>query len=237
LDALPILYQVTNVLMPITAFVLILVVITPSAMAQIMNPGVFPPDSKPYGYTFAQWSEKWWQWYLSIPAPENPGGDTSGRYCAVGQTNPNVWFLTGAGSGTYVRTCNIPASRAILFQPAGNECSFSENPSLKAESELRTCAISGDQVSSIHVTLDGRNIQNLQNYIVQTPLFDFRWPENNISSQPAGPTKAVSHAYVIMLKPLAPGKHELHFDQVTLGSPETGTGNFAYDITYHLEIS
>ena len=223
--------------MSITAFVLVFAMITPLSMADVMNPGVFSPDSKPYGYTFAQWSEKWWQWFLSIPAPQNPGSDTSGRYCAIGQTNPNIWYLTGAGSGTYVRTCTVPAGRAILFQPAGNECSFVENPSLKTESELRACAISGDQVSSIHVTVDGKNIQNLQTYIVQTPLFNLRFPENNILGQPAGLTQAVSHAYVIMLQPLTPGKHELHFDQVTLGSPETGTGNFAYDITYHLNIS
>jgi hypothetical protein len=223
--------------MSITAFVLVFAMITPLSMADVMNPGVFSPDSKPYGYTFAQWSEKWWQWFLSIPAPQNPGSDTSGRYCGIGQTNPNIWYLTGAGSGTYVRTCTVPAGRAILFQPAGNECSFVENPSLKTESELRACAISGDQVSSIHVTVDGKNIQNLQTYIVQTPLFNLRFPENNILGQPAGLTQAVSHAYVIMLQPLTPGKHELHFDQVTLGSPETGTGNFAYDITYHLNIS
>ena len=54
--------------MPIIAFVLVFVMITPLSMADVMNPGVFSPDSKPYGYTFAQWSEKWWQWFLSIPA-------------------------------------------------------------------------------------------------------------------------------------------------------------------------
>lgn len=80
------------------------------------------------------------------------------------------------------------------------------------------------------------DVQNLQNYIVQTPLFDVSFPKDNIFSAPAGPTKAVSHAYVVFLKPLKVGKHDIHFDQVTLGSPETGTGNYAYDVTYHLTV-
>jgi hypothetical protein len=73
-------------------------------------------------------------------------------------------------------------------------------------------------------------------YIVQTPLFDLTLPENNIFGAPAGPSKAVGHAYVVFLQPLATGNHDIHFDQVTLGSPETGTGNFAYDVTYHLTV-
>jgi hypothetical protein len=44
----------------------------------------------------------------------------------------------------------------------------------------------------------------MQNYIVQTPLFDLTFPENNIFGAPAGPSKAVGHAYVVFLQPLAP---------------------------------
>jgi hypothetical protein len=201
-----------------------------------INPGLYPVDSKPFGLAFPQWSEKWWQWMVSIPQPQNPLNDDTGKNCGEGQNNPNVWFMTGTGSGTVVRSCTIPSSKAILIQPAGNECSYAENPSLKTESELRSCAVTGDQVNSIHVSIDGRNLQNLQNYIVQTPLFDLTFPQNNIFGAPAGPSKGVSHAYMIFLEPLSPGKHDIHFDQVTLGSPETGTANFAYDVTYHLTV-
>jgi hypothetical protein len=207
-----------------------------SAKADSIYPGLYPADSKPYGLTFAQWSQKWWQWFVSIPEPQNPGNDHTGKYCTVGQNIPNVWFLTGAGSGTFVRSCTVPSGRAILFQPVGTECSYSENPSLKTESELRSCAITGDQPNSIHVIIDGRSVENLQNYIVQTQLFDLTMPENNIFGTTAGPTKAVSHAYLIFLQPLSPGKHDIHFDQVTLANPETGTNNYAYDITYHLTV-
>lgn len=71
---------------------------------------------------------------------------------------------------------------------------------------------------------------------MQTPLFDLAFPENNIFSASAGPSKAVGHAYVVFLEPLPAGSDTIHFDQVTLGSPETGTDNYAYDVTYHLTV-
>jgi hypothetical protein len=215
---------------------LIIVSLFLTASADSINPGLYSVDSKPYGLTFPQWSEKWWQWMISIPQSQNPLNDDTGKNCGVGQNNSNVWFMTGTGSGTVVRSCTVPSSKAILIQPAETECSYAEYPSLKAESELRSCAIEGDKVSSIHVSIDGKNLQNPQNYIVQTPLFDVSIPKDNIFAAPAGPSKAVSHAYVIFLEPLKAGKHDIHFDQVTLGSPETGTGNFAYDVTYHLTV-
>lgn len=32
------------------------------ALADEINPGVFAIDSQPYGLTYGQWSERWWQW-------------------------------------------------------------------------------------------------------------------------------------------------------------------------------
>ena len=76
----------------------------------IINPGLSSVDTRPYGLTFAQWSEKWWRWFVSIPQPENPGNDNTGKYCAIDQNDPHVWFLTGAGSGTFIRSCTIPGN-------------------------------------------------------------------------------------------------------------------------------
>jgi hypothetical protein len=33
-----------------------------------LNPGVLPPQSKPHGMSYAQWSVRWWQWVFSLPA-------------------------------------------------------------------------------------------------------------------------------------------------------------------------
>jgi len=224
-------FTLLGIISPIAMFSII-----PIVRADNINPGVYSPDAKPYGFTFPDWSEKWWRWLVSSPESVNPTKDDTGKNCGMNQNDPNVWYLTGAGSGTITRTCPIPAGKAILFQPAGNECSYAENPSLKTEPELRACAIAGDQVSSIHVSVDGRTIQDLQHYIVQTPLFNMTFPQNNLFGAPAGNTQGVSHAYLTFLQPLPLGDHEIHFDQVTLGNPETGTGNYAYDVTYHLKV-
>src|SRR6478609_9348552 len=61
----------------------------------------FPLNSKPYGSTYGEWTAKWWQWALSIPKDINPGGDTSGKYCALKQSGP-VWYLSGTFGGAAV---------------------------------------------------------------------------------------------------------------------------------------
>jgi hypothetical protein len=220
--------------------VIIFPVVTTSLLqfskADSINPGLFGLDSKPYGLTFAEWSEKWWGWDIGAPQQVNPGNDNTGKYCSVGQNDPNVWYLTGAGSGTFVRTCTVPAGRGIPISVAGNECSYAENPSLKTESELRACAISGDQVNSLQVSVDGKNLQNLQNYIVLTPLFNVTFPQNNIFGAPAGPSQAVSHSYFVFLKPLPSGTHTIHFSAVYLGNPETGVGATSYDVEYIIKV-
>ena len=132
--------------------------ILPIVNADTINPGLYSPDSKPYGLTFAQWSEKWWLWSVSIPEPANPLKDDTGKNSGIGQNDPNVWYIDWCGFGYHRRSCTIPSGKAILFQPAGNECSYAENPSLKTESELRRCAIAGDQVSSIHVSVNEKDV-------------------------------------------------------------------------------
>src|SRR5919197_1770703 len=61
------------------------------------------------------------------------------------------------------------------------------------EPQLRTCAIQGSEGSrSMEVIIDGVKLKNLENYRVQSPLFDVTFHENNIFSVKPGTTKAVS---------------------------------------------
>src|SRR5579884_1628590 len=97
---------------------------TPAAFAfSNPNPGVFPPGSHPYGRTYEQWSNAWWQWALSIPTNVNPLLDTTGANCQQGQSG-KVWFLAGTlGGSPVVRKCTIPAGKAIFF-PVLNTIDF-----------------------------------------------------------------------------------------------------------------
>jgi hypothetical protein len=208
----------------------------PTSLADNINPQLYSVDSKPFGLTMSEWSVKWWQWLHSIPAPQNPASDKTGQDCAVGQPPKDVWFLVQTTSGPGERTCTIPTGRAILLPVAINECSTAEDPSLTTESALRACAVAGNVVNSIVAMVDGVKLKNLEQYRVQSPLFTLTFPENNNNGVPAGPTQAVSDAYMTFLKPLSPGSHTLQFSQVTLDNPTTGTKSFAYSILYHLIV-
>ncbi|MFL6440562.1 MAG: hypothetical protein ACJ702_01240 [Nitrososphaeraceae archaeon] len=61
----------------------------------------------------------------------------------------------------------------------------------------------GNQESkSMDVIINGVKLENLENYRIQSPLFDVTFPENNIFSVKPGSTKAVSDGYWVFSEPL-----------------------------------
>jgi hypothetical protein len=198
--------------------------------------GVFPPDSKPYGLTYGEWTAKWWQWAYLMAEADNPMVDDTGKNCANNQTGP-VWFLAGTGGGAVTRECAIPSGKAILIPIINVECDSALDPSLDTEAELRACAKADqDTVIGKEITVDGVNIGSLDSYRLQSPLFNLTFPENNIAGVGPQTAKAVSDGFWILLKPLSPGSHEIHFKGV-LGDPTAiGTANFALDVTYLLTV-
>jgi hypothetical protein len=197
---------------------------------------VFPPDSEPYGLTYGEWTAKWWQWTISMPEADNPSVDDIGKNCANNQTEP-VWFLAGTFGGAVTRECTIPSEQAILIPVVNVECDSATDPSLDTEAELRACAKADqDTVIGKEITVDGINIGNLDIYRFQSPLFNYTFPENNIAGVAPQTAKAVSDGFWILLEPLPPGSHEIHF-KAALGDPTlAGTTNFALDVRYLLTV-
>lgn len=221
-------------LIPILATILIALILTTSfALAQGQNFSIFPVDSRPYNLTYGEWSAKWWIWSLSIPEENNPITDQTGKNCGINQQGP-VWFLAGTLGGSVTRECDIPPDRAILLSPLNIECSYAEFPVMKAEKELRDCAQWPG--ATVEVTIDGVSIQNISKYNVQSPIFDVTLPENNVFGAPAGPTKAVSGGWWVLLRPLPPGDHQIIFGGSVIDNPTTGTQGFAVEATYNLNV-
>jgi hypothetical protein len=192
--------------------------------------------STPYNMTFGQWTIKWWTWLMSIPSNVNPASDTTGINCAQGQNGP-VWFLAGSTTGKAERSCTVPADKAIFFPIIDSECSYAEYPKLKTESELRSCAISqNDQATRIDTIVDGVSLQNSQIPRVQSPLFSFKFPPNNIFGATPGDSQSVADGYYVFLKPLPVGKHEVSFKAVIAQFTTTGTQNFSQNLLYHLTV-
>lgn len=198
--------------------------------------GVFPPDSKPYGLTYGEWTAKWWQWAYLMPEADNPMVDNTGKNCANNQTGP-VWFLAGTAGGAVTRECTIPSGSAILVPIINVVCDSAVDPSLDTEAKLRECAKADqDTVTAKEITVDGINIVNLDSYRLQSPVFNLTYPENNIAGVAPQTAKAVSDGFWLLLEPLSPGSHEIHF-KATLGDPTAiGTANFALDVRYLLTV-
>lgn len=198
--------------------------------------GVFAPGSTSYGKTYGEWSAAWWQWTTALPSDKNPSNDNTGKYCAAGQTGP-VWFLGSTPSGAAERSCTIHSDKAILFPAVTYECSTSEFPQYKTESDLRKCAKElQDKVTAVDVTLDGKKINDLQKYRTESPLFQLNLPKNNIFGTAAGPTKSVSDGIWLMLHPLSQGAHEVRFSGSAVDVTSAAPMNFAFSVVYHLTV-
>ena len=93
---------------------------------------------------------------------------------------------------------------------------------MKTEEELSICAQKiQDKTVPAFATLNGVEIPNLANYHIQSELFNFTLPENNILNLPSQTTQAVSDGNWVFLKPLEVGNYELVFK----GNIKTTTNN------------
>ena len=182
---------------------------------------VFEPDSSPFNLTYADWTAKWWQWAYSIPKNIHPAYDDTGKFCKENQKEL-VWFFPGTYQQSVMRYCEIPYGVGILFPILNSECSFAEYPQMKTKEDLSNCAKKiQDKTVPEFVTLNGVKIPNLENYRIQSDIFNFTLPENNILDLPPQTTQAVSDGNWVFLKPLPLGNYELKFK----GNIKTTTNN------------
>jgi hypothetical protein len=205
---------------------------------------VYTIDSSPFNVSYADWTEKWWQWSYSIPWDENPSYDDTGRFCGENQSGP-VWFLTLSYNHPDTRTCEIPQNTALLITLLNSECSYAEFPSLRTEQELRGCAKQmQDLVVGVNASLDGISLPNLENYRITTDLFNFTLPKSNILNLTSQTTQAVADGNWLFLKPLPLGRHELvakgdvnSTSTIEIdGNQYDGPVGWNYTITYILNV-
>ncbi|HEX2273985.1 MAG TPA: hypothetical protein VHG90_08945 [Acidimicrobiales bacterium] len=201
-------------------------------LAATARPRVLPPRARPFGLTYEQWAARWWQWALAIPEDQNPMLDPTGEDCAVGQSG-RVWFLAGTfGGGPATRVCTVPAGKALFF-PIVNAVFVATEPGETeaiAHEVLRE-HIDQVDVSTLAVEVNGVPIPNLGRYRAHSATFPVVFPEDNVFGVPAGfyPI-AAADGYWIMLAPLPPGTHTVHFR----GELPNGT---LLDVTYTLIVT
>ena len=202
---------------------------------------VIPRDANTYGNSSGEWSARWWQWALSIPAATNPVLDETGAHCAEGQSGP-VWFLAGSFfGGTFERACTVPPGTA-LFLPIVNaafgaavfDCEPTQ-PGVPCNlTVLRAAAAASMDPVTLDASIDGVPVRHVRDFRVQSPVFSVTLPEGNVVDVPSGTyAPLVSDGYWLMLAPLAAGAHTIHFTNRITSGPFAGT---ATEVTYHLTI-
>jgi hypothetical protein len=217
---------------------LLLVAMIPTAQGD-PKPKVLPLDSSPYGNTYGEWSARWWQWLMAIPAAANPNLDPTGANCAVGQVGP-VWFLAGTFGtlgNSVTRNCSVPSGKALLLTPltqldgAGAFDCEPTAPGLCDLNALRALAAAfADSPIRLEVTVDGHQLQNVGDYRVQSPVFSLTYPQGAVFGFPSGTTTPnLADGYWLLLTPLPTGAHTI----IITGVANSGFGG---TVTYHLTV-
>ena len=196
---------------------------------------IYPPDSDPYGLSYGQWSQKWWEWAFEVPSEDSPVNDVTGENCSLNQEGP-VWFLAGTFGTSVTRECIIPEGKA-LFMPADNVpvsvAEFKNLPDdeqvLKAEAEKII-----NDVDIVEVEIDGVKIENITSYKVITDLFQLDLPQANVLGAEPGTYNFTGAGHWVFIDPLSPGKHTVLLRAVTfspeLGNPETFISEAKYNL-------
>jgi hypothetical protein len=203
---------------------------------------VIPRDANTYGNSSGEWSARWWQWALSIPAATNPVLDETGANCAEGQSGP-VWFLASAFGGIFTaeRICMVPPGKALFFPinqatfgAAVGDCEPTKPGVLCNITVLRAAAAASMDPVTLEASIDGVPVRHLRDYRVQSPVFSVTLPEGNVVDVPSGTyAPMVSDGYWLMLAPLSAGTHTIHFKSSITSGPFAGNKT---EITYHLTV-
>lgn len=211
------------------------------ALAPNPNPGVIPNNGPKYG----RLSAEWWQWAFSFPAADVPFLNTGGQVDISAHQSGHVWFLAGANNGlTEPRTGEVPAGTS-LFLPLANlindypcppEFEFEPPPGETLEHFLQR---TGNEFldffvpdpTTLFAEIDGVPLKNLSVYRATSSLFQFTAdPALAAFLDPCITGSAqdgVSVGYWLLLPPLTPGTHTLHFGDLSFGQ----------DITYTVTVS
>ena len=165
---------------------------------------IYPIDTKPFGYSYSKWSERWWRWLLSVPLNTNPAFDLTGSNTKLNQAHPNVYFLCQTIEGAEwipTRRTTVPEGSAI-FMPIINWISVLDIDG-KNEEELHSVARDKmDKVANLEVEINRAKLEvSLDHYRVHSTFFSVELPANNILQLPAGSRGLVSDGYWICFYP------------------------------------
>jgi len=200
---------------------------------------LFADTDKPYGFTYGEWTTKWWSWIMPIQKERSPLHDETGALWNTNQPSSDVWFLIGNFAREYKteqknfphRKIRMQAGRSILLPVLNCMATFLEYQDLKTHEDLL------------------RHVENDVNSVVIKKLFinEKMYEPVRISSDPRvfkvtiiednafdiknlGLTEAATDGYWAFIKPLSKGNYRIHFE----GSCEYG--RLSAGASYELDV-
>jgi hypothetical protein len=200
---------------------------------------VAPPGSRSHGLSYAERAAAWWRWAIALPASGHPLFSEGNVDCSLGQSG-HVWYLAGSFApappdDATIRTCDIPSGTALFLPLVNVDCSTLEaDPFFGAnEAELRAC-VRRFGFTDLHASVDGAEIDNLNRFMVESPLFSVVPPVGgNILDVPGGTEgNFVARGVHVLLRPLPVGPHTVAFG----GTITLGEAAFALEVTYQLTV-
>jgi hypothetical protein len=199
------------------------------------NPGVIPN----LGNQYPDLAANWWLWAFSFPAADVPFFNTGGPVDASAHQSGHVWFLAGANSGPATRSATVPTGVQLFFPlanfvndyPCPEPPPFQPAPGESLEQFLVRTGVPNLQfMTGLFASVDCVPLRNLDAYLAISPLFTFT-ADPALSSFDACITgtlqPGVSMGYWLLLTPLPPGDHVVHF----------GSLGWGQDVTYNLNVT
>ena len=172
---------------------------------------ILPPDESYAGVTLGEWGARWWQWTLSLPADINPGFDDTGASCGHGQFGPVFFLPVGAGGTTWESPCVVAEGTAMYVTVGARVCSTVEDPPYYGadEDELRTCVETYPSAPSmsLHASVNGQEVAELETHRTVTPLFTLTLGEDNNLGVAPGVAQAMGLEYAFIIAPPPPGDY------------------------------
>ena len=198
--------------------------------------------------------DRWSQWVFGIDTSViNPFTEDLGQEgCDVGlQDKGRLLFLVGAprdtNTGNFpLHECDVKKGTSILVPILNVICNdlvvgtplFGAN-----EQDQRICAnniiTDATLFDALHVKIDGIEIQNLEQYRIDSPAggFEFISVPNNVFNTPVGDGNGVSDGFWVLLEDLKPGKHIISFSgALDLDEIPPLIGLYEAGATYNLDV-
>ena len=185
-----------------------------------------------YDQTIGNWGHAWWQWALNFPTADNPLVQDGDVDCSAGQSD-KVWYLAGTLGGSAERRCSIKKGKAIFF-PLLNGIFWTPEDCADEPSCRTGVGALIDAITGWTCTVDGAPcVWSAQIVRAQSDARPLNLPKGSIAVTDFGYAPGVrevsiADGYWVMLDPLPPGPHTIHF---TSSAPD-----FALDVTYHLTV-